>query len=348
MEGSGGVANMNSRERFLNIVQNRPVDRRPFGAILSLYGASLTGCPLERYYNDPAAYALGQDAVRQEIEPDFLTGPFMLAGYGEAFGSTLIYPERYVPNILRPVISGASEISKLIVPDIDTHPRILYIRDSIRRIAANHGKDAVIVAIVLNPLDLPLVIMGLDAWLLTILTDENGTRRMLDITVPFFVRLCEAVLSDGADSIAMPMSFFTEDITTDEMVSDFAMPVLREALQQVSGRMIFHHTGSTFFNYLDILDSLPGASGFTLNIHDDMPEARRLLRKDTFIYSGFDGPTLQYLTPDMIRTRCMKLLSQMKDDSRYVPFATGTDVDLRTSVEHLVALRQAVEEFGSG
>jgi uroporphyrinogen decarboxylase len=339
---------MNSKERFFNLVQGLPVDRRPFGALLSLYGAGLTKCPLERFFNDSESYARGQDAVRQTIGPDFLTGPFLLAGYGEAFGGALRYSDRDVPNLLSPAISSVEEIPNLHVPDVDTNPSLQFIRDAIRRIAKAHGREAVIIGIVLNPLDLPLVIMGLDAWMRTVLTDEDGTRRMLDITIPFFVRLCEALFADGADALAMPMAFFTRDVTTRDIVAKFALPVFREVIPKLKGPVIFHHTGSSFFEYIDLLDTLPGVLGYTMDSRDPLPEARRRIRNEAVLFSGFDGPSLHTLTPDAIRTRCFELLTRMKDDGRFVPFATGTDVDLRTPAEHLIAVKRAVEEFGNG
>jgi len=193
-----------------------------------------------------------------------------------------------------------------------------------------------------------LVIMGLDAWLFTVLTDKEGTRRMLDITIPFFVRLCDALFADGADAIAMPMAFFARDITTDHLVSQFALPVLREALSQVKGPVVFHHTGSSFFDYLDLIDGLPRTLGLTLDVRDPLPEARSLIRKDTFLFAGLDGPSLHTLTADGIRTQCLEQLAERKNDGKFIPFATGTDVDMRTPLDNLLAIKAAVEEFKNG
>jgi len=339
---------MNGRERFERMILGRPIDRRPFGAILSLYGAVLTGCPTERYYNDAAAFALGQDAVMREVGPDFLTGPFLLAGFGEAFGSSLHYADRYVPTLSRPAISSAADIPSLSVPDVDAHPRILFYRDSIRRMAAAHGKEALILAVVLNPLDLPLMILGPEAWLLTVLTDGDGTRRMLDLTIPFFTLLCRSLFSDGADVIAMPMSFFTRAVTTDRLVRQLALPVLQEALPGVRGPVLFHHTGSSFIDHIGLLDALAGATAYSLDVHDDIADARRRIRGESLLLAGFDGPSLHALTPAEIRGRCLELLREHGDDGRFIPAATGTDVDPRTPLESLLAIRRAVEEFGSG
>ncbi len=334
---------MNSRERFFNVLEGKPVDRRPFGSLTSLYGAKLTGCPLFKFYNDAGEFARGQDAVRQTVNPDFLVSPFLFAGYGEAFGSKLQYLENYVPNILKPAISSAKDISRLTVPDTETHPRMLYYRDAVRKIKASHGKDAVIVGIVLSPIDLPIVIMGLDAWLLTVLSDEDGTKRMLDITVPFFVRFCNALYQDGADVLAMPMAFLTHDVTTRHLAADFAVPVLRSALSQINGPMVCHHTGSSFFNYLDLLYDLPNVKGLTMYEKDDILTARKRSKPDTVLFAGLDGPTLYTLTADTVKSKCLEMLAVMKDDPYYIPFATGTDVDIRTPVENLVAIREAAE-----
>ena len=339
---------MNSRERVLNLLQGKPVDRRPFGAMTSLYGARLTGCPLERHYNEATAYVAGQDAVREALEPDFLFGPFLLAGYGEAFGGTLRYSDGYVPNLRHPAISSVEEIGSLAVPDLDTHPRLLFFRESIRRLAEAHGRDAIIVGVVLNPLDLPIVIMGLENWLLTVLTNEAGTRRMLDITTAFFVRLCEKLFADGADILAMPMAFLSKDITVPRLITEFAMPALRQALAQVGGPVVCHHTGSSFFRIVNLVDSLPATAGLALDVRDSIPEARRRIRPETVLLAGLDGPSLHTVPPDEIRRNCLQALAENRDDPRFVPFATGTDVELGTSLEHLLSIRQAVEEFGHG
>lgn len=339
---------MNSRERFFNRLEGKPVDRRPFGAILSLYGASLTGCPLQQYYNDAGAYAKGQAAVREAVLPDFLVGPFLLAGFGEAFGSTLHYSERYVPTLKRPAISSAAELSKLKVPDPESHPRLLFYREAVQQLSQTHGHEAVIVAIVLNPVDLPIMIMGLDAWLFTVLSDAPGTRRMLELATEFFVRFCEMLFRDGADLIAMPMAFFTRDITTEHLVTEFAFPALREALASAKGPFVLHHTGSSFFEYLELLDTLPGVTGLALEHHDNINLARTRIRRETVLLSGLDGPSLHTLSPDTIKARCSQILGASRDDQMFVPFATGTDVEMHTPLEHLTAIRQAVEEFGEG
>ncbi len=336
---------MNSRERFFNFIQGKPVDYRPWSAILSLYGAKLTNCPTKRYYNDADAYLLGQEAILETFDPDVILGsPFLFAGYGEAFGAELKYLDNYPPNVRRNPIYSAADIDKLNIPDVDNNPRIYHMRETLRRVSAAHRHDKVIVKTLLGPLDLPILIMGLDAWMITVLSDEEGVKRMLDITVPFFLKLCDAFLADGADALFMPMTFLTKDITTNHLARDFALPVLKEAFTKLKGPIILHHTGSSIFNFVDILDPLPNVLGFTMDENDDLIEARRRIRPESILFGGLDGPTLDSYSAEEVRSRTNAFMAKVRDDKKIVPFLVGTDTAINTPVENILAFRQSVRE----
>ena len=338
---------MNSRERFFNFIQGKPVDYRPWSAILSLYGSRLTNCPVERYYNDVDSFVLGQEAVREAFDPDVILGsPFLFAGYAEAFGAKLNYSDNYPPNVRRTPISSAADIGKLEIPDIDNNPRLFYMRETLRRVAAANKNDVVIVKTLLGPLDLPAVIMGLDAWMMTVLTDEDGVKRMLDITVPFFLKLCDAFLADGADALFMPMTFLTRDITTPFLAKNFALPIMQEAFKGLNGPIILHHTGSSIFDFVDILDPLPHVLGFTMEQDDDLAEARRRIRPESILFAGLDGPTLDSYSKEAVISRTKAFLGRVKDDKKVVPFLVGTDTAIKTPPENILAFRNTVREFG--
>ena len=67
-----GGSIMNGFDRIQATIEGRPLDRRAFIPVLSLYGARLTDCPLEQYFSDPKAYTEGQIAVYREFEPDII------------------------------------------------------------------------------------------------------------------------------------------------------------------------------------------------------------------------------------------------------------------------------------
>ena len=336
---------MNSKERVLNILQGNVVDQRPFTALLSLYGAGLTGCPLREYYADAAAYARGQTAVRETFQPDILFSPFLLVALGEAFGADAKYFDNAPPNLLRPAITSAEEIAHVAVPDIDAHPRLLYIRESIRRIAESHGSEVVAAAILLSPVDLPLMIMGLDNWMETVLFDEDGVQRMLDVTIPFFLQYANALLEDGADVLVLPAAFLTPSLVPPDVVERFTLPVLRDVFAGVQGPIVIHHAGGPFLKFLDRFSGLPNVVGFVLDHQDDLCAAREKAGPDVTLLGGLDGPNVGKGTPEEIEAQCLALLKNRQNDPRFILGTSGPDVALTTPLENIRAMRQAVAVF---
>ncbi|MFH0966470.1 MAG: DUF1638 domain-containing protein [Methanobacteriota archaeon] len=56
------------RERLGPILSGTKPDRLGFAMTLSLYGASLTRCPLAQYFTDPSRYVEGQIVTQERIE----------------------------------------------------------------------------------------------------------------------------------------------------------------------------------------------------------------------------------------------------------------------------------------
>lgn len=336
---------MNGRQRVFGAMRGEKTDRRPFTALLSLYGAGLTRCPLEKYYTDASAYACGQAAVGETFGPDILFAPFALAVLGEAFGSKVRYFDNQPPNMIRPAILSSENIPDLVVPDVGDHPRLTYIRESLRALKKAHGGHAAVVASLLSPVDLPLMIMGIDGWMETVLFDGDGIKRMLDITVPFFLAYAEALVEDGADLLLLPSSFLTPTIATRQIVEKFTLPVLHDVFSRVRAPILVHHAGSPFLNFLELFAGLPNVAGFVLDHRDDMSAARCKSGSKAMLMGSLDGPNLGKSSPAEIEARCRELLEAQKDDPCFILGTCGPDVALDAPAQNIHAMRRAVEGF---
>ena len=336
---------MNSKERVFATLQGKAVDQRPFTAMLSLYGAGLTRCPLREYYTDAAAYAHGQTAVRETFRPDILFSPFLLVALSEAFGGEVRYFDKQPPNLLYPAITSAKEIPRLPQPDIDAHPRIVYVRDGLRRVAESHGKEAAVAGILLSPVDLPLLIMGIDGWLETVLFDEDGVKRMLEITIPFFIHYANALFGDGADALVLPAAFLTPALATREMVERFTLPVLKDVFTKVRGPIVIHHVGGSFSKFLDLFAGLPNVVGFVLDHQDNLSSAREIIPPGVTLLGGPDGSNIGKYSPEEIEAHCTTFLNNRRGDPNFILSTSGGDVAIDTPWENIAAMRQAVEKF---
>jgi uroporphyrinogen decarboxylase len=337
---------MNSMERILATIAGKPLDRRAFTPVLGLYGARLTGCPLDKYYSDPAAYAAGQMAVRETFQPDVLCAPLAFASIGASFGSELVFLETEAPNLRRPVIQAVEEWDALVVPDPDTHPRLLYFRDVLRLMAAEHKNEIPIAMVIPIPADIPGLVMGLESWLETVLFDPAGAERVMDKVMPFYVRLVNGFFAAGATFVVMPSGFASATIVTRDIVTAFTRPILAKVLAQLKGPVVLHNVGAPMLPHLDLLTGLPSVVGFIVDQKDDLALCRRVVGPDTVLFGGLDCGNVGRMTAVEVAERCRAILEERRRDARFVLGTSGPDVVWNTPPENIHAMRKAAESFG--
>lgn len=336
---------MNSSERVNAAVGGRPADRRAVSLTLSLYGAGLTKCPLEQYYRDPLAYSRGQSAVYAAVRPDLLFGPFAFALLGEAFGSRVHFMKDQAPNLVGPVLgdAGADSVSRLEIPDITSHPNLLYLQRALQLMAAEFGPEVPVATAMLSPIDLPIMLMGIGGWLDTVLFDPDGVKRILAITQPFFVEMANALLAAGSAFVVLPAMFANPSIVTREIIAATAIPVLRESFAQVNGPMVIQSGGVRIGPFLDLFADLPNVTAAVVNDGEDLAEARRAAGPELTLIGNLEGPALIHRTPEEIQADCLRVLRECQADPYFILGSTGVDIAIDTPVENLLAWKRAVE-----
>ena len=220
-------------------------------------------------------------------------------------------------------------------------------REGLRRIAKAHGEEVAIAGVLLSPVDLPLLIMGIDGWIQTVLFDSVNMKRMLEITVPFFLQYADALAADGAELIALPLAFLSPALVTSEIVEKITLPVLRDVLAEVRVPVVIHHAGSPFLKFLHFCAELTNVAGYVLDYTDDLALARKTLGAGVTLLGGLDGPNLDNTKAAAIEAECERVLVDRRNDPNFVLCASGPDVALNTPRENIHAMRTAVESFGA-
>jgi uroporphyrinogen decarboxylase len=332
-------------QRILATLAGEPVDRRALAPVLSLYGARLTDCPPDRYFESAEAYAHGQAAVREVFQPDVVFGPFAFAPLGAAFGSEVYYFADAAPNISRPAIDSVEAWGRVVVPDPDSHPALVYLREAIRLIAQREAGQAAVAAVLASPLDLPPLIMGLDAWMEAILFSTEAARRVASSLVPLFQRLANGLLAAGASFVVLPCAFASPAILTRDIVSSFSRPLLAETLAGIEGPVVLHHAGAPLLAHLDLITGLPPTAAFGLDPRDNLAKARAIVGPEPVLLGGPHGPGLAARTAAQIAADCRDFLEDRAPDPRFILATTGPDVPWRTPPENIRALQRAAEDF---
>lgn len=334
-------------QRFSNLLAGQPTDRRPFTLVLSLYGARLTGCPLDQHYSDPAAYTQGQAAVRETFLPDVLFAPVCTALIGAAFGAKLRFLTGNAPIIAAPAIESVQEWHRLHVPDPDRQPHLLYVREALRRLVAEHRGQVPVAALFLAPFDIPMMVMGMGPWMETVLFDRPTAERIARDLIPFFVKTANRLFEDGADYLLLPCAFASPGIMPREIVEQFSRPILAHALAQVRGPVALHHLDHPLLSYLDLLAGLPAVGAFSLAQADSLSRAREVIGPGPLLLSGPETQLLRKGATTEIEAICRAMLEDRRDDRRFILCNSGADVLFDTPPENIHAVRHAVESFGS-
>jgi uroporphyrinogen decarboxylase len=337
---------MNSMERVLATIAGKPRDRCAFTAMLSLYGARLINCDLERYYTDPAAYARGQAAVLETFRPDILLSPLAFASLGMAFGSKLHFFADQPPNMRRPAIASTDEWDRVVLPDPDTHPHLQFFREAVRRMAVKTRGEVPIAAVLPSPVELPILVMGIEEWLQTVVFDPPRARRIVDDVTPFFVRMANGMFEDGCAFIVLTCAFCTPAIVTRRIVTEFSRPALESALVQLKGPIVFHNCGAPLLDHLDLLTGLPSTAALAMDFVDNLAEARRIAGPDTVLFGGPLGPGLPGRTAAQVEEQCRAILEERRQDPHFILYTAGADVPLQTPPENIHAIRRAAEAQG--
>jgi len=337
---------MNSLERVLAALQNQPADRPAFLLNASLYGSRLTGADLNDHYTRAEVYAEGQMAIRETFCPDLLLSPFFVSAIGEAFGSTWRARAHQAPNVRTFAARSAEEALKLPLPDVDCHPRLLYLRETIRILSKAYAGEVPIIGVLVSPSDIPPLVIGLEAWLDALLFQPDVAQALLDRLTPFFVDLGKAMLGDGATGLALTANLANGYIVTDAVAETLTLPTLRMALAELPGPVILHHGGCPLGDQLARFKGLPNLVAYVLNVAEDLGAARRVLGPGPVVMGNLNGPGLIDLRPDEIQALCELAFTQRGDDRQFILATCSADIQLDTPPECLAAITEAVCRAG--
>jgi uroporphyrinogen decarboxylase len=337
---------MNSLERVLAALQNQPADRPAFFINASLYGARLTGAHLDEHYTQAAIYAEGQMAIRETFSPDLLISPFFVPALGEAFGGTWRARPSQAPNVDHFMARSAEDMLKLPLPDVNSHPRLIYLRETIRILAKTYAGEVPIFGVLVSPSDIPPLVIGLEAWLDALLFQPEVARALLDRLTPFFVDLGKAMLSDGATGLALTSNLANGFIVTDTVAETLTLPALKKALAEIPGPVIFHHGGCPLVDQLARFKGLPNVVAYFIDVGEDLGLARQNLGPGPIVMGNLNGPGLLNHSPDEIQGLCDRAFAQKGDDRQFILATCSADIQIDTPPECIAAITEAVCRAG--
>ncbi|MCP4180974.1 MAG: hypothetical protein GY756_24690 [bacterium] len=338
---------MNKKERVIAALKGDYIDKRPVSLLLSLYGAKLTSCPLAEYYTNHEYFINGQIAAMEKLDSDILFSPFSLSSYAQSFGCEIIIPEKGAPNVSKTVAGNADEFKKLIIPDIDSNSSLTYIRECIRGLSKHYDAKIPIAGIMLAPTDLPALIMGIENWFETILFDTDNAKNIMIRLTEHFISMANAMITDGADVIAVPSVFSNPVFITEKIAKELIIPILSTAFQEVNAPIFIHSVSNKMDKFAGLYTKLPNVAGVIIDSNDDFNNIRNDIDEHKVIIGNLDGPNLVNQSIETIRENCLSILNDRKNDRHFILGTSRADINYDTHIENLLCITETVKEYYS-
>jgi len=335
---------MNSLDRILATVSGEDCDYQPFTLLLSLYGASLIKSDTYSYYRDPERWFEGQQSVVDAFDPDIVISPFSFPIEAEAFGSELVFLNKYAPNVRKPMINQLSQIDILPIPNVENSPALQFFLKSTELLTKNYGAYKAIGCPIHSPADFPSLLMGIEMWIDTLFFHPEAVDKMMRKTVDHFIRLGNEFIKRGATFLVVPVNFTTPMIITEGIFKKL-IPYLENAFSQINGPIVIHNGGSKLLPFIHHFAKLPNVIAFVLEPTESFDEAREIIGDKFVLMGNLDGPNLLNLSNEKAKESTLKILNNRKDDKHFIFASSNADIPYDTPVETIRTVVDTIRSF---
>lgn len=336
---------MNSKERVFSVLTGNKPDKNPVSLTLSLFGSKLTNCSSEIYYTNYKEYVKGQSAIVKNISPDILFSPFCLSFEGAAFGSEIVFHKNGTPVVKKPIYKNINEIKTLNLPDFTKNKFINYITDSIKSLKELYGNTHPIAGIVSSPVDLPIMLTGIEIWLEILLFDENKAKEIVEITSEFFINYSNSLISNGADFIVIPATFCNPKIITKEIMENFVLQTLNNIFPEIKAPIIIHNGGNKLGSFIESYIKLKNVAGFIISPYDNFSEIRKIIGNDYLLMGNIEGPNITRMTETVIEKICFNIKETTQNDPKFIFSTAGADICYETDINKLLLIKKIMSDW---
>jgi uroporphyrinogen decarboxylase len=337
---------MNSRERIAAALSGRVPDRVPLFLNVIEHGAFELGMGVERYFSRPEHVIEGQLRLIEKLGHD-IAWAFSYAGqFAEFLGcDRMIWTERGSPNVGRLVLApeGMSRFRFPLTPD--EVPNLERTLRAIRGLAERLAGEVPVAVALISSFTLPTMLMGIDAWMGTLLFGDRGaTIEFIERASSFVAMLSRAFSDAGAGAFAYVSSLASVDIFTLPQISELVMPSLALDAERIALPMVYFNGGGRIGPTIPELLTRTPFRAFFLHPFDDIQAAKAAVGDRGAVIGCVNDVRISREGKAYARAEVERLMNQGKAGAR---FGLGTLlVPPSAPIETLAELASYAREMG--
>jgi len=336
------VETMTSRERVLNALAGKPVDRTPVANPTNVATVDLmdmVSAPFPDACRDPVMNARLAETGYTELGFDVISPYFSIIQESSALGCDMQWEQKDnwpTVRMANPIWKSAADVN--IPSGFLEHQDTKAITDSISILKKEYGDEVAIVGKTMGPWTLAYHVFGVEPFLLGTVDDPDETMKALHALKEVTILYGLAQIDAGADILTLP-DHATGDLVSSEYYRRFLLEMHQELEEALPVPIMLHICGDT-------VDRMPyiaqtGFAAFHFDSKNDPVEAMAAVDGNIRLVGNINNPTTLYARgPEEVRAEVYAAL-----DAGVQLIAPECAIPLKTKLENLLEIPIAIEDW---
>ena len=249
-----------------------------------------------------------------------------------------------MPHIKSTIVSNASEVANLHIPDLRTSRMKEYLRAN--KLILEILKDRPVLGGTIGPFSLAGRLFGMSEMLMACYTDPDTVILLLDKCTEFIWKYCIELKKNGSSGviIAEPAAGLVSNEECRQFSSDFVRKIVEE-VQDDTFSVVLHNCG----NHGHCTDAMlsTGADAYHFGNAIDIIQTLEYCPSDKIIMGNVDPVgVMKILTPEKVKAYVMLLLQNTRHYPNFV-LSTGCDLPPHVPLENMDAFFDALKDFNT-
>lgn len=331
---------MNTKERFMNVLYQKPVDRPPLAAVVTAVTVPMmekTGIYYPDAHHEASKLSKLAASVWEHAQIECIKLPFGMTVEAEALGAAMEWGSKdTLPNEY-PVFNHPSELG---IPDnFFDLKRVPVVLDAIGRLRKQYDNEVAIISSIVGPFTLGAKLFGFDNFFPWLITNPDYVNEIMEKLSKLSIDYANAQLDAGADSILIGEAVCSGDLISPDTYRDFIAKRHTELSEEIKGPIVQHICGNTTRQVEHIATT--GAAGYNFDEGADIDIIREHCKTKVAIIGYV--PTVEVLlqgTPENVYQASLECLANGVD-----MLAPGCSIPQHVTFTNIAAMHKALEDW---
>ncbi|WP_406661700.1 uroporphyrinogen decarboxylase family protein [Methanolobus sp. ZRKC3] len=334
---------MTSKERFINALGMKEVDRVPYGYLWFGAGNAILkkmNTTMGDAYYSAEGIAKAQILAQETYHHDNVMSPWgCILVEAEALGTKIHIKENDYPTVEEFAIKSVNEHDKIDPEMILTSPRVKTIAESIRIMNEKIGDTVFVAATIQSPMLLASQLMEVSDLCVEVMTEPDGMRALLEKLTKAVIMYADLLIDSGAHGIFVENGANAGDLFGPEISEEFIFGSTKQVVDHIKTRGLYVVSQNyAEYPFLDMEFKLkPDGLSFA---HGDLAEMQK---ENVCLMGNMDQNVFIKGSRDEIEQEVKKCMDAAPEKGFIL--STGGEISLGTPEENMEYLWDAIKSY---